>query len=49
MPENPHALYFNYDGTMNYGAGNPGGVGYVIRSSTEYWWFCQWNLPGFSN
>jgi ribonuclease HI len=31
MPENPHALYINCDGAMNYGRGNPGGVGYVIR------------------
>jgi ribonuclease HI len=31
MPENPHALYVNCDGAMNYGRGNPGGVGYIIR------------------
>jgi len=31
MVDNPHALYVNCDGAMDYSSKNPGGVGYVIR------------------
>jgi ribonuclease HI len=31
MANDPYAIYVNCDGAMDYGSGNPGGIGFIIR------------------